>query len=352
MFTTSSRILTRGTYRIYLFPVFILFALFTSSCTEDVPNSEDRRIFNYPSYFPEPVYSNEENEITKDRFELGRLLFYDRNLSMDSSISCGSCHAQVHGFADHNTKFSIGVQNQIGERNSPPIFNMAWNKSFMWDGGINHIEVMPLAPFTNPVEMNMDMKELLKRLNQDQSYRNLFESAYNKDSITDKYLFYALTQFMVSIVSDQSDYDYYRREGIGLSDQELKGLRLVEEQCGSCHPAPLYTSNEIEHNGLSINKFNDVGHARISQDSADQGKFKVPSLRNLKFTYPYMHDGRFRTLEQVLNHYTEIALEEDAPEGIKHIKLNHEEKESVLAFLETLNDMQLLSKKIWSDPIN
>ena len=352
MYTINDLMTTWGFAKSLLLPMSILLLFFSSSCAEETVIPEDKVIFSYPKYFPTPIYSNSQNEITPERFELGRHLFYDKNLSLDSSVSCGTCHAQVHGFADHNTKFSIGVFNQVGERNSPPIFNMAWNKSFMWDGGINHIEVMPLAPFTNPVEMDMDMKQLLIRLNNDDFYKSQFAKAYGQDSITDKYLFYALTQFMISIVSDQSDYDQYLRTGMGLSASELRGMRLVEDQCGSCHPGPLFTSNDIRHNGLSINEFNDVGRELITQDSTDRGKFKVPSLRNLKFTYPYMHDGRFRTLEQVLNHYKETAQKSDAPEGITNIELDDEEKAYVLAFLETLNDMELLNKKLWSDPIN
>lgn len=320
---------------------YLSFLILIASCNKD---KEEVFELSYPDYFPTPVYSFENNELTKDKFELGRKLFYDGILSSDNSVSCGSCHSQVHGFADHNVNFSTGVNNLKGTRNSPAITNMIWSSSFMWDGGVNHIEVFSVAPITNPLEMNESMENVINKLNASASYRNAFKKAFGTETITDQLMLRALTSYMAMLVSADSKYDQFRQGKVLLTEQELQGMQLFEQKCASCHTAPLYTNNSFKNNGID-SVFSDLGRGRITLNAVDNGKFKVPSLRNVELTYPYMHDGRFWTLEQVLEHYnTGIKNSETlAPELVNGLPMTAEEKKKIIAFLKTLTDYTIIS---------
>jgi cytochrome c peroxidase len=283
---------------LFLF-IFVL-ALF--SCKKGKVTIDEFKL-EYPSYFPEPHYNFANNELTKERFELGKKLFFDPLLSIDNTISCGSCHAQTHAFADHNVSFSTGVNGAIGTRNSPSIANMIWQKSFLWDGGVNHIEMFSIAPIINPVEMNETIPGILEKLNNSTYYRNAFKETYGVDEVNDQVLFRSLTLFMAMIVSADSKYDKWRQGKVNLSSTEKAGLDLFRQHCASCHTEPLFTDHTFRNNGLD-SEFTDKGRALITLESSDEGKFKVPSLRNVELTYPYMHDGRFWSLEQVMDHYS------------------------------------------------
>ena len=287
----------------------------------------------YPSYFPTPVYNFKNNELTKEKFELGRKLFYDGILSSDNSVSCGTCHSQVHGFADHNVNFSSGVNNLKGTRNSPAITNMIWSPSFMWDGGVNHIEVFSVAPITNPVEMNETMSNVISKLNNNNEYKNLFKIAYGIDNITDQAMLRALTI-----------YDKVRQGKVSFSTDEAEGYELFKQKCASCHSEPLFTNYQYKNNGLD-SIYTDLGRGRITFNANDNGKFKVPSLRNVELTYPYMHDGRFWTLEQVLELYNSGIKHSAtlAPELANGLPMTADEKKKIIAFLKTLTDYTIIS---------
>jgi cytochrome c peroxidase len=322
--------------------LYLSFLLLLSACNKD---NEEVFALSYPDYFPAPVYTFENNELTKEKFELGRKLFYDGILSSDNTVSCGNCHSQVHAFADHNVTFSTGVNNGIGERNSPSITNMIWSPSFMWDGGVNHIEVFSLAPITNPVEMNETMANVIDKLNQSGFYKSAFKKAYGTDEITDQLLFRALTSYMAMVVSSNSRYDLFRQGKVIFTPQEVEGLQLFEQKCASCHTAPLFTNYSFQNNGLD-SEFTDLGRGRITLEEADKGKFKVPSLRNIELTYPYMHDGRFWSLEQVLDHYDHgikqsATLSNQLSSGIP---MTTEEKQKIILFLKTLTDNKVISE--------
>lgn len=304
--------------------------------------------FKNPSGFPSPVYSFSDNQQSYEKFVLGRYIFYDMDLSIDSTVSCASCHHAAHGFAGHNTPLSPGVNNLIGTRNSPAIFNMAWSNSFMWDGGINHLEVMPVAPFTNPVEMNISMAALIDRMNQSPKYKELFKSAYGTETVTDQKVLKALAQFMAMIISDKSKYDKMRNGTASFSNEEQAGYVLFQQKCASCHTEPLLTDRSYRNNGLDDSWTTETGRYHITQDASDMGKFKVPSLRNVELTYPYMHDGRFMTLNQVLEHYnsgvkTSATLDPLLQNGIP---LTNMEKYQLIQFLKTLTDYELMTN-IW-----
>jgi cytochrome c peroxidase len=304
-----------------------------------------------PAHFPPPVYDFANNPLTKEGFELGRKIFYDTRLSRDGTISCGTCHAQPHAFADHGTAVSLGVENRPGLRNAPPTVNLAWMPHFMWDGGINHIEVMPLAPFTDPLEMDMTMPEIMEFVKNDPGYKAMFRKAFGTSEINSQKLLHALAQFQGSIVSYRSKYDQYLLGKAVLSANETKGLALFNAHCASCHSGVLLTDFSFRNNGLDT-AFADEGRARITLNPSDLGKFKVPSLRNVALTNPYMHDGRFATLAQVLDHYSEGIQQSPTLDPLlaAGIPLSDDEKNALLAFLNTLTDWELLRELRFSEP--
>lgn len=330
----------------YVIILCCLFLFFTS-CKKTGPVIEPFEPI-YPGYFPEPVYGFENNEVDRPRFALGKKLFFDKNLSLDGTISCASCHAQLHGFADHNVPLSAGVDGALGKRNSPSIANMIWSPSFMWDGGVNHIEVFSVAPITNPLEMNETMANVVSKLNANSTYKLLFKEAYGIETITDQAVLRALTVYMSMIISCNSKYDKVRQGKAAFTKTEYSGYTIFQSKCASCHQEPLFTNYAFINNGLD-SVFTDLGREQITQNESDRGKFKVPSLRNVTLTYPYMHDGRFWSLDQVLDHYTNgikpsPTLHPDLTDGIP---LSEQEKEAIKAFLETLKDDDLLNNSLF-----
>lgn len=335
-----------------LFALTLIF-FFVSCKKETELTPVDDWGFKKPAYFPEPVYKFQNNEQTRLRFELGRDLFYDPILSLDNTISCASCHSQTHGFADHNGAFSTGVGGTLGTRNSPSISNLAWYPSFMWDGGVNHIEIFSASPITNPLEMHETIANVLVKLNGNAKYKQKFKAAYDVDEITDQKMLKALAQYMAMVVSANSKYDQYRKGEVALTADEMSGLNLFNAKCASCHTEPLFTDFSFRNNGLD-EMFADLGRGAITQNPADNGKFKVPSLRNVELTYPYMHDGRFFTMEKVLDHYISGVkqsgtLDASLTTGIPMTTL---EKQQIIKFLRTLTDYELLADPLLSEPVH
>lgn len=320
-------------------------ALTFSSCTyEEV---ETPFSFQPPSSFPPVAYSNADNPITENGIALGRELFYDEILSLDSSISCASCHVQSSAFSDPGLSFSYGVDGKIGKRNSPALFNLAWSPNYMWDGGINHLDVMPLAPITDSLEMHLPMAEAIARLQASAKYKQLFKNAFQSDSITSQSVFYALSQFMVTMVSSESKYDLQLNQ---FSEDEQRGYQLFTTHCASCHQEPLFTDFSFANNGID-SVYTDLGRGRITLNSDDNGKFKVPSLRNVELTYPYMHDGRFTTLAEVINHYSEGVKTASVDSRISGpLHLTQSEKDYMLAFILTLTDWSYVSDSKFAKP--
>ena len=303
--------------------------------------------FVVPEGWSKPVYDFSKNPLTKQGFELGRHLFYDPILSRDNTISCASCHLQATGFTHVDHDLSHGIEGKIGTRNSMTIMNVAWSKNFMWDGGINHLDVQPLAPLSNSVEMDETLANVVQKLNASTRYKTLFFNAFGDSTVTGQKVLLAFSQFIVQLNSYNSKYDRYIRFEAGgdFSAQELNGLKLFRTHCASCHTEPLFTNNDFENNGLPIDtSLSDLGRMRITQNPDDARKFKVPTLRNIQFTYPYMHDGRFKKLKEVINHYTN-GIEHTktlSPVLQKPIVLSANEKVDLIAFLLTLTDTQFL----------
>lgn len=301
-----------------------------------------------PKGWPKPVYDFEKNPVTTKGFELGRKLFFDPLLSKDSTISCASCHLQFTNFTHVDHALSHGIYGKKGTRNTLAIINTAWSKNFMWDGGINNIEVQPLGPIENPVEMDSKLVDIVAKLNRSKNYKTKFKNAFGPEAeITGQFVLKALAQYMVSIQSYNSKYDKVMRKepGVAFNEYETKGLALFRKNCASCHTEPLFTNNSFENNGLRPDSIlRDAGRAKITRLKADSLKFKVPSLRNIEVSYPYMHDGRFRNLQMVLFHYSHDISKSPtlSPKLVKVMNLNERDKNNIIAFLKTLTDEEFL----------
>lgn len=308
--------------------------------------------FSKPSNFPEPVYHFNTNPVTKEGFELGRKLFYDPILSADNTISCGTCHVQTSAFTHHGHSVSHGIFDSMGTRNSPPIMNLAWNKSFMWDGGIVDMDLQSISPITNHIEMGETMENVLRKLQNSPVYPALFAKAYGSEEITGNNFLKSLSQFMAMCISSNSKYDSVMRgQGPVFTPEEQEGYKLVKQKCTPCHQEPMFTDYSFRNNGLSISSINDMGRYAITQNNGDKYKFKVPSLRNLAYTAPYMHDGRFFYLDAVLEHYGNRVLKTPNldPQLQNGIPLLPLERLQILAFLATLNDKTFVLDKRLSE---
>ncbi len=300
---------------------------------------------NYPAYFPTPVYDFKKNPLADKKITLGRVLFYDPILSKDNTISCASCHSSFNAFAHTDHALSHGIKDLIGSRNAPALMNLAWHKTFMWDGAINHLDVQALAPISHPKEMGEKIEAVIAKLNQTKLYKNLFYAAFGDSLITGEKVLKALSQFQLTLISANSKYDKVKSGKEKFTEQEKKGYALFQKNCNACHIEPLFSNFDFANNGLPVDTtLNDFGKWMITKQSADSLKFKIPSLRNLSYTYPYMHDGRFSKLNQVLNHYSNgIKQGPTLANELKNpIKLSADEKVDLIAFLLTLNDLDFV----------
>ncbi|MGY8924134.1 MAG: cytochrome-c peroxidase [Flavobacteriales bacterium] len=314
-------------------------------------------IFDYPDYWPKPHYDFSKLTMSENEFQLGRQLFYDPIMSRDQTVSCASCHLQATGFTHVDHDLSHGIDGRIGTRNSMALMNLAWNSSFMWDGGVNHIELQALAPISSENEMGSSLNEVVAKLNASIKYKALYYDSYQDSLVTGQKTLLALTQFIVMLNSYNSKYDkYIINEDKGLfTQQEKNGLNIFRNHCASCHTEPLFTNNEFHNNGLTLDPYlNDYGRMRVTNKSEDSLKFKVPTLRNIQFTPPYMHDGRFETLKAVITHYnSEITHSSTLSESLKNnLQLTHKEEVDLLVFLRTLTDTDFLFNKRFSYPFN
>ena len=260
---------------------------------------------------------------------------------------------QATGFTHVDHDLSHGIEGKIGTRNSLALMNLAWSKDFMWDGGINHLDIQPLAPVTSSVEMDETLENVILKLQKSKKYPPLFEKAFGKKIINSQLVFKALSQFVVQLTSCNSKYDKVMRNEEKFTESEEKGYILFQKNCASCHQEPLFTSQKFENNGLNVDSsLLDFGRMKITQNKNDSLKFKVPTLRNIQFTFPYMHDGRFKTLGEVIKHYnsgiqksTTLAKELSNP-----MHLSDNDRVDLVAFLRTLTDKDFLFNPKFSYP--
>lgn len=332
------------TDRLFLMAV-LLICLGWSSCKKEATSGR-YEVF-LPSNFPAPEYSLASNPVTSEGFELGKRLFYDPILSQDSTISCADCHISFSAFSHPDHITSHGIRGQFGRRNAPAIQNLIWQRAFFWDGGVPDMDLISLNPIQNPVEMDEDPASVIRKLNRNEDYRRMFRAAFpGRDTIDGPQMMQAFSQFMGMLVSANSRYDKYVRgeSGANLTLQELSGLAIFRLKCSTCHQGDLFTDGAYRNNGILGDFTNDKGRYEVSSLPEDIGKFKTPSLRNVAVTQPYMHNGRFRTLESVMEHYasgvkvTPTLDQKLLENGMPGISLSDTEKQDLVAFLKTLTD--------------
>lgn len=308
-----------------------------------------------PENWPTPSYPFQQNPLTKEGILLGRRLFYDPILSRDSSTSCSSCHLSYSAFTHIDHPLSHGIEDRIGTRNSIALMNLAWNKHFMWDGGIHLLDAQALAPITDSTELGESLPHVIHKLARNPAYPALFEAAFGTGAITGEHLLKALSQFQLTLISANSKYDQVMRqeEGVAFTPQEAKGYALFQQHCNHCHTEPLFTNHGFAHNGLPIDSLlQDVGRMRITGNSQDSLVFKIPSLRNLSYSFPYMHDGRFQQLSEVLQHYrTEFPPTPTIHPSLKGgIPLDTYQQADLIAFLHTLDDRTFVFNPAFAYP--
>ena len=354
---------------IYMMAISLIFL----SCTKDkVDYAPTPYVIDVPSHFPQMEIPT-DNPMTEEGIELGRFLFYETKLSGDNSMSCSSCHLQANAFAE-NTSFSTGIDGISGNRNAMPLFNLGWEEFFFWDGRKTTLEEQILEPVPNPIEMHKEWKVAAYKLNTDVNYRNMFYRAFGEEGIDSIKVSKAIAQFLRTIISSNSKFDvmYKYENSLPLSPSENEMLLTVEAEewagydlfkslngadCFHCHNGPLMRVKKFSNNGLDAS-FSDIGRALVTNDPNDEGKFKVPSLRNIELTAPYMHDGRFNTLDEVIEHYssgihvssTIDPLIEFASQG--GVQLDAQEKFLIKKFLLTLTDTVFINNSNFKDPFN
>jgi cytochrome c peroxidase len=307
--------------------------------------------FFVPQGWPKPHYNFENNPVSNEGFELGRSLFYDPILSKDSTVSCASCHLQFTAFAHVDHPTSHGVDSRVGKRNAPGLMNLAWTPYFHWDGGVLSLNGQAVNPITHPDEMGSDLGTVLYKLKRQKEYVAAFKKVFGIEDIKTQHVLKALAQFTVSLVSYNSKYDLMKRKEVEFNEQEKKGYALFQQHCNQCHKEPLFTNFEFKANGIGANTtLVDSGRANITRKEKDAFLFRVPSLRNVEYSFPYMHDGRFNKLKEVVGHYAQPAdWNFPISSELRKIKnpLNSAQQKDLLAFLKTLTDKGFLFNPIF-----
>ncbi len=341
------------------FIVLCCIGLFIFACkkSEDINGQIDSFLgFQKPANFPEPVYNFANNKITKEGFTLGRTLFNEPRLSRNNTITCGSCHIQSSAFTQHGHDVSHGIDDRLGTRNSPPIMNLAWNKAFNWGGGVNDLDLQPITPITTHEEMDENLENVYAKLRAIPKYRQLFKAAFGTEEINTTRFMKALSQFMLLCISSNAKYDKVMRKESNQSftSEEQEGYALFKQKCASCHSEPLFTDGSFRNNGLGISPVNDKGLYASTLIETDKYKFKVPSLRNLKYTAPYMHDGRFLNLNAVLEYYNNEVVFSPTLDPLLSgnklgVTLSATDKVRITAFLNTLNDEDFIKNPLLAE---
>lgn len=340
--------------------LLVCFTLNFISCTNDdidrgIPINEKYEL-KYPSYFPSLTFDTIRYPLSKNGIELGRKLFYDGRLSRNNTISCGFCHIQENAFTHHGHNVSHGIDDRLGIRNTPPIQNLAFLNRFMWDGVIHDLAQQSISPISNEDEMDSSIEEIVSKLKNDTNYRTLFKSVFGDESINGERILNALGQFMAAMISSNSRYDAFLKKEGNLTDEEKYGMNLFQQKCSSCHNGPLFTDETFRNTGQYYDaQYKDGGRFRVTLDSVDFMKFRVPSLRNIELTKPYMHDGRFYSLEAVLNFYDQnVENQKNLDPILKQngrigIPMTENEKKAMITFLKTLTDQKFITNPAFAE---
>lgn len=304
-----------------------------------------------------------DNPQTVEGIALGKKLFFDPILSANNTQACVDCHAPQNAFSD-SSRFSEGIDGILGKRNSMPLFNLAWNydEKFFWDGRVFSLEHQAFEPVSNPNEMHSIWQEVTSKLTEHSEYPEMFKKAFGNQKIDSILVTKAIAQFERTLISANSKFDKYLLGQVSLTPSELNGFNVFMDEskgdCFHCHgneKNPLWTDNMFHNNGLD-ETFSDLGLGIVTGDPADNGKFKSPSLRNLAFSAPYMHDGRFNTLDEVINHYSEGLKNSNTIDPLMKkvaqggVLLSEQDKSDLKAFLLTLSDVDFINNSEFINP--
>lgn len=297
------------------------------------------------------------NPLTVEGVALGRKLFYDPILSGDNSMACADCHLQKDAFTDVR-QFSRGIDGEEGARNAMPLFNLGWQKKFFWDGRSNSLEQQALRPIQDPIEMHELLANAVAELQAHAEYPDLFERAFGTEIIDTLLIAKAIAQFERTLISGNSKFDKWKRNEVSMTDAEQRGMSLFNDpekgDCAHCHVfGSTFSDFEFRNTGLDSIPV-DRGLANVTSLPTDAGKFKTPSLRNIEYTAPYMHDGRFATLEASLEHYnTGFFYTANLDANLAHLqkgRLTQQDVGDLIAFLKTLSDPDFLNNPEFSKP--
>jgi cytochrome c peroxidase len=363
------------------FAFFFLILMFMVACQDDgdgdkngteTPNLvvlDDTPYAFDAQGLPPPTALQADNALTEQGVKLGKMLFFEPMLSKNEVMSCGSCHNQATGFSDI-AQFSVGVDGLFGDRQAMAVFNLAWHTNeFFWDGRANLLRDQALMPITDPLEMNETLDNVVAKLSASDLYPDQFIRTFGDQEITPEKMGLAMEQFMLSIVSGNSKYDRYQQGVEELTESEMRGLELFEMEynpffpdfsgadCQHCHGGPNFENDLYMNNGLDSDaEFQDIGREAATGDPADKAKFKVTTLRNIALTPPYMHDGRFATLEEVVDHYNEGIKASSTADGAilatqtTGLMLTDQDKTDLVNFLHTLTDESFASNTEYANP--
>lgn len=356
----------------FVFPALLLTAMLISACRKDpsIPIATTTPyVVEYPTIISNhipPITIPPNNPLTNEGVELGRRLFFEERLSGNNTQSCGSCHIPAASFSD-TTAFSKGIDGQWGTRNTMPLINLGWMNTLFWDGRSSNLENQAIQPVVNPVEMHDTWPNVSNKLQADAQYPALFEQVFGTSEIDSVLVTRALAQFMRTLISGNAPFDKYLltgNSGWSATDQQAAydGFTIFMDEskgdCFHCHGDsfnPLWTDNIFHNNGLDAT-FSDVGRGAVTGNSFDNGKFKTPTLRNLVFTKPYMHDGRFNTLQEVINHYSQGLQPSSTIDPLmKHVgtggsQMNPGDKYKLFMFLVSLSDSSFVINPAFQDP--
>lgn len=356
----------------YLLLIFGLVLIFFSCRKDKVGHEATPYVLDIPEHFPEMIIP-EDNPMTVEGVELGRKLFYEKKLSGDNTMSCGSCHSPQNAFSDPN-QFSTGIDGIQGTRNSMALINLGWSTAFFWDGRAKTLEDQILEPVPNPIEMHETWPNAVAKLTASLEYRNMFFRAFGEEGIDSIKVSKAIAQFLRTMISGNSKFDviYKFQNGFTLStaeqqvyatvtQDELDGYIIFNENalgqgdCFHCHNGPLMQLNKFSNNGLDAS-FSDLGRGGVTGDPNDNGKFKVPTLRNIAYSAPYMHDGRFATLDEVIDHYSfGLVWSPTVDPLMQHIadggnQIGPVERFKLIQFLLTMTDESFINNPNFQEP--
>jgi cytochrome c peroxidase len=335
----------------FLFLIIPVFSIVSCSDMEDlqVPSTKILDQIAIPSHFPEITFPT-GNAFNMERWVLGKKLFYDRRLSVDSTISCASCHKQNNGFAD-DVSLTPGVFGRAGVTNAPSLANIAYHPYYTREGGLPTLEMQVLVPISEHNEFGFNIVEIEQRLKADTAYQEMAIKAYGR-SLDPYVITRSISTYERSIISGNSKYDDYTLGKAILSKEETLGKDLFfseKTNCSQCHSGFNFTNYEFKNNGL-YEIYSHPGRFRLTQKESDVALFKTPSLRNVGFTSPYMHDGSITTLENVVDHYNNGGkTHRHKSEFIRPLGLTSIEKKALVAFLHTLDDNELITNQFLSE---